>query len=302
MIDWSNADQRQEHYILRAAVAVGSRAIPLYEEVDTRLANPQVEKRFLQRLKAILPAGCVPIIVSDAGFRTPWFSAVEAMGWFYVGRIRHRNLVSEPGQSCWRSNKELYDQANSRPKCLGEFLITRSQPWRTRLYVYKAKAKGRTYYTAYGKPARARHCEKPAARAREPWLLATNLPKGLRSAHRLVAIYRRRMQIEEGFRDLKSTRNGMAFRHNQGRNPKRIAILLLLAALATLALWLLGLYGYQSGLSKRLQANTIRDKLVLSVIFVGHRLLVRNEPVPINQLHAALAQLRHRVVEQLRNF
>ena len=302
LVDWSNADQRQEHYILRAALAVGSRAIPLYEEVHTRLSDPKVERRFLQRLADVLPGECVPIIVSDAGFRTPWFKAAASMGWYYVGRIRHRHLVCEPGQEQWRSNKAFYRQANSRPKCLGEYFITRNTPWRTRLYLYKAKPKGRTYYTAYGKPARARHCEKPAASAREPWLLATNLPHGLRSAHRIVAIYRRRMQIEEGFRDLKSTRNGLAFRHNLGRNPRRLAILLLIAALATLALWLLGLYARQAGIDRKLQANTVRNKAVLSVIFIGQRLVARDETVPITQLRAAIEQLRLRAVEQLSNF
>ena len=91
LVDWSNADQRQEHYILRAALAVGSRAIPLYEEVDTRVGNPQVEKRFLQRLKSILPSHCVPIIVTDAGFRTPWFSTVASPG------LRH--FTSGPKQN-----------------------------------------------------------------------------------------------------------------------------------------------------------------------------------------------------------
>ena len=62
LVDWSNLDQRQELYVLRAALAVGGRAIPVYEEVEHHYASVKAEKRFLKRLKAILPAGCCPIL------------------------------------------------------------------------------------------------------------------------------------------------------------------------------------------------------------------------------------------------
>ena len=110
------------------------------------------------------------------------------------------------------------------------------------------------------------------------------------------------MQIEEGFRDLKSTRHGFAFRHNLGRNPKRIAVLLLLAALATLALWILGLFAYQSGLNRKFQANTVRNKNVLSVIFLGQRLFERNHSLTWAQMKAAIEDVQQRVVDQLEDF
>lgn len=31
--------------------------------------------------------------VTDAGFRSPWFRAVEKLGWYWLGRLRHRTLV-----------------------------------------------------------------------------------------------------------------------------------------------------------------------------------------------------------------
>ncbi len=298
LVDWSNADLREEHYILRAALAVGGRALPLYEEVVGRLSDPQVEKRLLHRLAGILPQGCCPIIVSDAGFRTPWFRAVESMGWYYVGRVRHRNLVCPKDQHKWFSNKDLYEQANTRPKCVGEFHITKSSPFHTRLFVYKGKPKGRKYYVPHGTPAR----KKPGEVAREPWLLATNLPHGLRSAHRVVAIYRRRMQIEESFRDLKSPRCGFALRQNLGRDPQRIANLLLLCALAMLALWVMGLFGYQHGHHRLLQANTEKRRRVLSVVFVGKRLIAKQQPVLLSQLRQAIELLRASAIEQLHNY
>ena len=299
LVDWSNLDQRQELYVLRAALAVGGRAIPLYEEVEYRYANAKVEKRFLHRLKGILPPGCCPILVSDAGFRTPWLENVASMGWYYVGRIRHRHLVRTVNETDWSPNKQLYRRASSRPRSLGDYWITKSHPLLTHLTLYKGKKQGRVYYTAYGKPARARHSEKPSAAASEPWLLASNLPCELRSAHRVVALYRRRMQIEESFRDMKSPRYGFALRENMGRNPERVANLLLLCALATWAQWLVGLVGLHSGLFVGLQANTEKRNPVLSVVFVGARLIAKQLSMCRSDLLQAFHELQLRARHQI---
>lgn len=40
------------------------------------------------------------------------------------------------------------------------------------------------------------------------WLLASNLPAEQWTAAKVVAVYKRRMQIEEGFRDVKSEHLG----------------------------------------------------------------------------------------------
>ncbi|MEZ5444880.1 MAG: transposase [Gammaproteobacteria bacterium] len=95
LIDWSDLDKAKRHQVLRAALVVAGRALTLYEEVhgpQTAL-KADTQERFLQRLKALLPAGCVPVLVTDAGFRTPWFKAVERMKWYWVARIRHRHFV-----------------------------------------------------------------------------------------------------------------------------------------------------------------------------------------------------------------
>ena len=56
-----------------------------------------------------------------------------------------------------------------------------------------------------------------------------------------MAIYAKRMQIERSFRDLKSHRYGSAFEDTLTRDPRRLEILLLIHALATLAAWLEGI-------------------------------------------------------------
>ena len=57
------------------------------------------------------------------------------------------------------------------------------------------------------------------------------------SAHQIVNIYAKRMQIEQSFRDLKCERFGCAFYYSRTRKPARIAMLLLIHALASFFAW-----------------------------------------------------------------
>ncbi|KAF0192292.1 MAG: transposase family protein [Gammaproteobacteria bacterium] len=93
----------------------------------------------------------------------------------------------------------------------------------------------------YGQRARSAYSRKIAQREREPWLLATSASLAGLSAARIVALYAKRRQIEQSFRDLKSHRYGVAFEDTLTRDPKRLEMLLLIHALATLAAWLEGL-------------------------------------------------------------
>ena len=75
VVDWSPATGDRRWQLLRAAVPVGGRTITVLECVMPmeKQASPAVEKVFLQALAAMVPARCTPIIVTDAGFRAPWF-------------------------------------------------------------------------------------------------------------------------------------------------------------------------------------------------------------------------------------
>jgi len=84
-------------------------------------------------------------------------------------------------------------------------------------------------------------------REQEPWLLASNLRQASWKARQIMGIYRKRMQIEEGFRDVKSLRFGFAFDLHRTRCPRRIEILLLIAALACYVLYLVGLQAHTTG-------------------------------------------------------
>ena len=293
LIDWSDVDAAKSLFILRAAVSLGGRALPLYEEVHTRYQHPSDHRRFLDRLAEVLPEGCQPVIVTDAGFRGPWFRDVEARGWFYLGRVRNRDYARFPGHTDWFPVKQLYQRASARPQHLSELWLTRSTPWLTHAYVYRKAPSGRHRLTAQGTRQRNGPSEKHAQREREPWLLVSNLPRRRHIAKRVVALYADRMSIEEAFRDLKAPRHGFAFRLNLGRDAGRVANLLLIAALASLVLWLTGLVGIQRQLDRDLQANTERRRRVLSTLFIGKRLIQQRITIRVSELRDAIVEIRN---------
>ena len=273
LVDWSDLDSYKRHYLLRASVAVDGRALSLYEEVhglDTK-EKPETHRAFLNKLKTMLPVGCQPIVVTDAGFRTPWFKLVDKLGWDWVGRLRNRNLVRVNENTAWFSCKTLYKRASSSPKYLGSMQLTRNTPIHCQFVVYKSKPMGRSKITCEGKRARSAHSEQCAKREREPWLLVTSLLVTSKLAKKVVSIYSTRMQIEEAFRDTKSIRYGIGFELNLTRSAERLQILLLVAMVATFVLWLLGMAARNSGQHLQYQANTIKERHVLSAIYLGLR-------------------------------
>ena len=75
--------------------------------------------------------------------------------------------------------------------------------------------------------------------------------------------------------------------------------MLLLAALGVLVSWIVGLHGYANYLHRGMQANTEKRRKVLSVFFVGLRLIARRHPVTRSEIHYALGILHQDVAAQV---
>lgn len=275
IVDWSDMDECKRHFLLRASVPAQGRSLTLYEEVHTVKSKekPKTHQRFLHTLKAMLPADCRPIVVSDAGFRTPWFKQVEALGWDWVGRIRNRHEVQLSGETHWIPCKTLYDKSTSTPKVLGRACVTASNPIDCQLVLYKGKPKGRVHLNRLGQRACSSHSRKHQQAHREPWLLGTSLPEGFKLAEKVVKLYTFRMQIEEAFRDLKSTRFGLSLELHRTYYVERLQVLLLIATLALMVAWLMGKATELSGQHRQYQANTVKNRVVLSTIFIGLKVI-----------------------------
>ncbi|WP_454826946.1 hypothetical protein [Pseudomonas veronii] len=74
---------------------------------------------------------------------------------------------------------------------------------------------------------------------------------------KIVAIYKRRMQIEGGFRDVKSEHLGLGLNLHRNMSPKRIEVLLLIAVLTNYLLFLTGLQARERDQSQTFQRRDL---------------------------------------------
>lgn len=237
----------------------------------------------------MVPATCSPILVTDAGFRGPWFREVERYGWDWIGRVRNEVKYQLAG-GAWAYTTALYPAATPTPRYLGCALLSRRQPYRCELYLVRQYRRGRGRpRKAHGQGATARRCRKLY---KDPWLLATSLPHDRRAAQRVVKLYALRMRIEEGIRDTKNPRWGFGLHYARSCRAERLELLLLIAALGTLVCWLAGLTGEARQWMRHFQANTLHTRVVLSTVFLGRQLLTSLRfRVLWSELRQALNQL-----------
>jgi hypothetical protein len=276
-VDWSDFEYGggRRWAMLKAAVPVGGRAVVIYSRVFPfkRYNSPGAHREFLSGLKLVLPDGCKPILITDAGFRGPWFRAVDAMGWDWVGRIRNKIKYLNEQTGRWCFTDSLYKYATPVTRYVGNVVLSRRHAYSFALYLVRAHA------PAQG-GRRKQNARRPNAKMyrklhRAPWLLATSLKHEPGIERRIKQLYATRMQIEETLRDNKSHRYGFGLRYARSRSAQRLQVLLLLVALATLVFWLVGLAGRARNLARSLQANTIRHRAVLSTPFIGRVLILR---------------------------
>jgi hypothetical protein len=260
---------------------VGGRTLTVFEMVfpERMQGSPKAEWRFLQRLRAVLPPGTRPILVTDAGFRAPWCRAVERLGWHWVTRVRNRTLVKPVDVPAtddnWAACSALYPLVRpAHARDLGQFDLVRRQPIAARLVLYRRPSQGRRHTTLAGMRRQSKSSRQCARREGEPWLLAVAPSLQCLGVSQVVALYRRRMQIELAFRDLKSHRFGQAFEDSGTRSAERIEVLLLLHALALLAAWLAGIAAQTRSLQARLNPGPARHRRY-SVIRLGWEALAR---------------------------
>ena len=273
LVDWSDLDEYKRHFLIRATMVSQGRGLCLYEEVHTIKTKEKssTHNHFLGQLVNILPEGCCPIIVTDAGFKTPWFRAVLEQGWDFVGRSRCPNYYSLDSKR-WHNIKTLYETATPRARSFSGH-IARHNPFACQIVVVKQKHKGRKSLNRSGTPKRSKTSLTHQKSAHEPWVLSTSLPLSSTLATQVLNIYRLRMQIEENFRDMKSHRFGQGFEDNRTRNINRMAVLILLTTLTHWILMLLGMMTKLENQHRQFQANSIKTVNVLSLQFIGRRVV-----------------------------
>lgn len=281
IVDWSNVPNTTCH-ILRAALVASGRAITLYEEVhkEGKLGNKKKQNMFLKTLKKLLPEECKPIIITDAGFHNDWFKEVINLDWDYIGRVRSKKYFRKVARAEWRLCRNLFWKATSVPKNIGIVELCKSNALKMKLILFKGKYKKRKQVNKCGQKRTDSSSLDYRRAAKEPWLLATSLTEGYFLSSKVVKKFSMRMQIEEGFRDLKSSKYGFGFESSYSNKPRRIEILLLIAMLASYIAWLIGFVAEKLGLHLQFQSNTVKNRRVLSLFFLGCRIIKRKIDIP----------------------
>jgi len=284
LVDWTSVTPKL--WALVAAVACEGRALIVYAESYpiARYMKPEVQGEFLRRLQRVLPGGCIPIVVTDAGFRSPWMKAVVRLGWDYVGRIRH-GKVHHLRSKTWMGFGLLWRRIRTVPTDLGLFELGLRTQYPCRLVGLRKRDGIRVPTTPKGRGFRIdKGPDRQRRTALEPWTLATSLD---RSAREIVGYYQQRMQIEETFRDTKSSRFGISMDHARTASPERADVLLLLAAFAHLVSILVGLAAESLGLHLRHQANTVKNRRIISLARLGRLVVTSSGPHPRLRWRAA---------------
>lgn len=274
VVDWSDITGDQQWHLLRASVAVEGRSVTLYEEVHPQkdYGSRVVHRRFLSRLTDLLPAACRPIVMTDAGFRSTWFDLVSERHWFWVGRVRGRDMI-RCGNVPWRKCREFYPEAQPTVQDYPQADYVRSHPTPCRIVLVKRPARGRSCQNRTGRRSRANHSLKAARGANEPWVLACSRELAHLSADAVVALYAQRMRIEQSFRDIKSEHYGLGLHAAHSRSGARFEMLFLIGHLAAWVLRLIGECAQQAQLQLRFQVIARIDRKEISVITLARRLL-----------------------------
>lgn len=275
IVDWSGCCS-QQRWILQASLAMSGRSIPIYKEIHPQSlnANGTVEKNFLNKLHAIIPQNTSVTIVTDAGFKMPWFLSVRKLGWHYVGRLRSMIQISFCSY-IWYKISSFNGKINNRPTFLGLATLGKTNKMmQANIYAYQELVKGRK------KKRKKYHCDAHPdknivySRAhREPWILATSLPGDIKLSRRIINIYRTRMQIEQNFRDIKNQQWGFGLRDSKTENIQRLEVLLLVGFIASIILWLIAIIAEAKKLHYGFQANTKRDGRTLSLFSLGWQIV-----------------------------
>jgi len=247
--------------MLSAEVATKGRTVPLYREVFEEGSLKSRAQSFLNNLSKCIPAEREVVVIMDAGFFEDWFKEIELLKWHWICRVRQGRSLKFKEEASWISLKEFISQVGSRTKNYDDVLLTRRHEHACRIVTtYKKNIHKKRKETARLKKNRKVASGRYLNSAKEPWILATNLPSSYKAMN-VIHFYKKRMQIEESFRDMKSHQFGLCGRYIRTTNFDRWGVKMLLAAIVQIIYWVIGIIGHQQGMQKYFQANTVKDKV-----------------------------------------
>jgi len=209
-IDWTQWHQPWQ--MILASVVVGRRAIPVHNKVISKTlmekSQNKEENEFLRSIASTLKEiGVVAVLLCDRGFRrVSWIKLLKELEQHFVVRLIPDVIVHKGGR---RRRLRQWHIGVGQAVDLGELWVRQDRAVKTRVIGLWARGQ------------------------KEPWWLATDSKDSLAD---VVALYDRRMAIEQQIRDTKGCRFGVKLEWTQFKNPQYLSRFVLLVAVA-LALW-----------------------------------------------------------------
>jgi hypothetical protein len=244
--------------------------MPLQWEVDrsTGVTGEDQQADFIERLAERMPTGADVVVIGDGEFHSvKVLRAIDQAGWSYCIRIHADTCVRlEPGKDSgpgagqnpdptWQETRDL-DPPEGESRYLSDVSVAKTRDF---------GPVGLVYFWAEGEEA--------------PWRLVTNREPGFS----VVRLYRKRMWIEELFRDWQEGR----FHLHQTRlyAPERLARLVL--GLSLVYVWLIAVASYvvKRGWRRRVDRTDRRDRSYLAIgLRWIQRCLLNQSSLPLHMI------------------
>jgi len=246
-VDWTEYDHDDHATLTIHMVTSHGRATPLMWKTvrKSRLRGKRNkhEDQLVARLRLLVPADTTVTVLADRGFG-------DAALYTLLGRIQLDHIIR------FRGDVTVTDE-NGESRPAKEWLRPDG----------RARILRNVKVTKRNVPVPAIVCVW-ARDMDEPWFLACGEGSRTRTAAQLVKLYSRRFTIEESYRDTKDVRFGKGLSMARISSTDRRDRLLLLSALATALLTILGAAGESLGFDRLLRANTVRRR-THSLFFQG---------------------------------
>lgn len=224
--------------VMKLARQTRGRSIPVlwrcYPPSASATGQKQAVLEVLRQAARALPAGARVTLLADRGLSWPAvLDFCVGHGWHYILRVQGQTRVRLP---------------EGREVCAEALTPRIGTGWCGPAQVFKKAGWRSCNVVAHW----AVGCE-------EPWLLITDLPANRMRCRQ----YRKRMHIEESFRDEKS--HGFQWEQSRIRRPEHACRLLLVMALAMAVAMRIGLLLIKTGRRRRLEPNHRRNYSVFQL-------------------------------------
>ncbi len=237
-LDWTDYDADDQSTLVLSIVTSHGRSTPLLWKTvrKSQLAKRRnaVEDALLLRLRQVIPESVRVTILCDRGFadRKLYEYLKTELGFDYIVRFRSGITVADAsGQS--RPAKEWIPRTPRALMLRGARVTKEAYPVGAVVLLHDRDMQ-------------------------DAWCLATSRTD--LSARQIAELYGKRFTTEETFRDQKDLRFGMGLNQTHISDPKRRDRVLLICAMATALLTLLGAAGESLGEDRMLRANTQKTR------------------------------------------